>query len=171
MTRIFLWGFMASGKTKLGKRLAKKLQYQFIDLDEFIEVTHQKTVTDLFALHGEEGFRLIEREALHKLFSKERVVISCGGGSPCFFDNAEQMNTYGITVFLKVSLNVLIQRLWKNKQKRPIVAAIETQKKLTFNVFFLLSKRMKWYRKANYVYDNSYPKSDLNDLLSMISKE
>ena len=98
MIRILLIGFMAAGKTTLGKALAKELGLQFIDLDHYIECRYHSTVSQLFADRGEEAFRQIERNMLHEVAEFEDVVISTGGGTPCFFDNIEYMNQQGITV-------------------------------------------------------------------------
>lgn len=99
MKRIFLIGYMGSGKTTLGKAFARAMQLQFIDLDWYIEERFHKTVQELFAERGEEGFREVERNMLHEAGEFENVVIAAGGGTPCFFDNIDYMNRVGDTVF------------------------------------------------------------------------
>lgn len=101
MTRILIIGYMGAGKTTLGKVLAKDLGLQFYDLDWYIEGRMHKTVAQIFAERGEEGFRTIERNMLHEVAEFEDVVISCGGGTPCFYDNMQYMNAQGDTVYLK----------------------------------------------------------------------
>ena len=111
MVRIFLTGYMGAGKTTLGKAFARKLNIPFIDLDWYIEERFHKTVGELFTERGEAGFREIERNMLHEVAEFENVVISTGGGAPCFFDNMEFMNRTGKTVFLNVHPDVLFRRL------------------------------------------------------------
>ena len=95
MKRIFLIGYMGSGKTTLGKAFARAMQLQFIDLDWYIEERFHKTVQELFAERGENGFREIERNMLHEVGDFEDVLIAAGGGTPCFFDNMDYMNSVG----------------------------------------------------------------------------
>ena len=102
MIRIFLIGYMGAGKTTLGKAFAKKYNLSFVDLDWYIEERFHKTVQELFAERGEDGFRELERNMLHEVADFENVIISTGGGAPCFFDNMDFMNKSGITVFLNV---------------------------------------------------------------------
>ena len=101
MERIFLIGFMGSGKTTLGKALAQKLGVDFIDLDLYIETRYHKTVREIFAESGEERFRQIEKSLLHEVADFENVIIAAGGGTPCFFDNIDYMNGHGTCVYLK----------------------------------------------------------------------
>ena len=92
MKRIFLIGYMGAGKTTVGKVLAGLLNLSFIDLDYYIERRYHKTVSQLFAEKGEEVFRSIERNMLHEVADFENVLVSVGGGTPCFFENMEVMN-------------------------------------------------------------------------------
>ena len=122
MTRIFLIGYMGAGKTTLGKAFAREMSLNFIDLDWFIEERFHKTVQQLFLERGEDGFRELERKMLHEVAEFEDVVVSTGGGTPCFFDNMEYMNDCGDTVFLDVEPAVLFRRLRVAKQQRPLLA-------------------------------------------------
>ena len=119
MTRIFLIGYMGAGKTTLGKAFSRELGLTFIDLDWYIEERFHKTVGELFTERGETGFRELERNMLHEVAEFENVVISTGGGAPCFFDNMEFMNRVGKTVFLDVHPDVLFRRLRIAKQHVP----------------------------------------------------
>jgi shikimate kinase len=123
MQKIFLIGYMGAGKTTIGKRLAQALNLQFIDLDLFIENRHRKKVSELFAAKGESGFREIERNALREVGQFENVIISTGGGTPCFFDNMQVMNEIGQTIYLKHSAEELATRLIKSNRKstRPLL--------------------------------------------------
>ena len=95
MVRIFLTGYMGAGKTTLGKAFARRMDISFIDLDWYIEERFHKTVGELFTERGETGFRELERNMLHEVAEFENVVISTGGGTPCFFDNMDFMNQIG----------------------------------------------------------------------------
>ena len=98
MKRIILIGYMGAGKTTVGKALAKDMGLQFYDLDWYIESRHRKTIAQIFAEMGENGFRELERRLLHEVAEFEDVVIRCGGGAPCFFDNSDDMNRQGDVV-------------------------------------------------------------------------
>jgi shikimate kinase len=112
---------MGSGKTTLGRALAKALGLTFIDLDNYIELRHCKSINQIFAERGEEGFRNIERNLLHEVCEFEDVVISSGGGTPCFFDNIDYMNAQGITIYLQVPNDRLLTRLKIAKSRRPLL--------------------------------------------------
>ena len=92
MKRIFLTGYMGSGKSTLGLRLAQKAGLSFIDLDHYIETRFRKTINEIFAEKGEKEFRIIERNMLREVGEFEDVIIATGGGAPCFFDNIDYMN-------------------------------------------------------------------------------
>src|SRR5688500_7926474 len=100
--KVFLIGFMGSGKSTVGKKLAQKMTLDFIDLDAYIEKQRQKTISYFFENFGEEKFREIERDALAELLEKDNVVISTGGGTPCFFDNMEKIKKNGISVYIEM---------------------------------------------------------------------
>lgn len=150
MKRIFLIGYMGAGKTTLGKALAKELNLSFIDLDWRIEGRYHKTVGELFAERGEEGFRKVEQQMLHEVAEVENVVISTGGGTPCFFDNMDFMCGKGDTVFLDASHEVLFRRLKAAKQSRPLLKDKSDEEMIHF-IKEALSKRMPWYERAKYV--------------------
>ena len=140
MVRIFLTGYMGAGKTTLGKAFARKLNIPFIDLDWYIEERFHKTVGELFTERGEAGFRELERNMLHEVAEFENVVISTGGGAPCFYDNMEFMNRTGKTVFLNVHPDVLFRRLRIAKQQRPILQGKEDEELMDF-IIQALEKR------------------------------
>lgn len=147
MTRIFLIGYMGAGKTTLGRALAKELGIQFIDLDSYIEKRLCKSVSQIFAEKGEEGFRDIERRMLHEVGDFENVVISTGGGTPCFFDNIEYMNEHGTTVFLDVPVERLFIRLSIARKKRPLIMNKNDEELRSF-IIEQLNKREPHYSKA-----------------------
>ena len=111
MRRVFLIGYMGAGKTTVGRLLARRAGLTFIDLDHYIESRFHKAVPAIFAEKGEAAFRDMERRMLHEVAEFEDVLVSTGGGAPCFFDNMAFMNTHGTTVYLKVSVEELANRL------------------------------------------------------------
>ncbi|MBO5922453.1 MAG: shikimate kinase [Bacteroidaceae bacterium] len=147
MTRIFLIGYMGAGKTTLGRALAKELKIEFIDLDNYIEERLCKSISQIFAEKGEEGFREIERRMLHEAGEFENVVISTGGGTPCFFDNIEYMNRQGATVFLDVPVERLFIRLSIARKKRPLIMG-KSDEELRCFIAEQLAKRLPHYSKA-----------------------
>ena len=152
MTRLLLVGFMATGKTTLGKALAKDLGLQFIDLDYFIESRFRMTISKLFAEKGETEFREIERRMLHEVAEFEDVIVSTGGGTPCFFDNMAYMNQQGTTVQLVASEDVLFTRLTLAHNQRPLVAG-KTETELRQYINEMLEKRAPFYSMARYTFD------------------
>lgn len=150
MTRIFLLGYMGAGKTTLGKALAKEMNLPFIDLDWHIEGRFHKTVQELFAEKGESGFRELERQMLHEVAEFEDVIISVGGGTPCFFDNMEFMNEQGSTVFLNAGVEVLFRRLRVATQSRPLLRGKSDEELKSF-IAQALANRKEHYDKARYV--------------------
>ena len=152
MKRIILIGYMGAGKTTLGKVLARELNLEFIDLDWYIENRFHQSVSQLFATRGEEGFRQIERNLLHEVAEFENVIISSGGGTPCFFDNMEYMNTQGLTVYLKASPETLRTHLRMGKQRRPLVAG-KNDEELDAFIRESLDKREPYYNQAQIVFD------------------
>lgn len=146
--KLFIIGYMASGKTTFGKALAEKLDTTFIDLDSYIENTHSKSISEIFAESGEEGFRQIEKETLKKVVEKEPdAVIACGGGTPCFHDNMEILNNNGITIFLETSIPVLISRLVEENSKRPIMCG-KSEDEIREKVLSQLCERLPHYMDA-----------------------
>lgn len=161
MKRIFLIGFMASGKTTHGRRLAKKYNLEFIDLDIYIENRYHKTVSQIFAEKGEDGFRIIEHNMLQEVAGFEDVVVAAGGGTPCFFDNVDVMNQAGDTVYLKATPETLCSNLKMNGlSKRPLVADKSDDELLEY-ISSTLAKRVPFYEKAKYTIDSN----DLTDTL------
>lgn len=121
---IFLVGLPASGKSTLGRALARALGAEFIDLDKYIESRFRRTVAQIFSEMGEERFRQIEHNMLHEVGEMTGVVIATGGGTPCFFDNMDYMLAAGLTLHLVTSRNRLHERLCRRRSRRPAVAAL-----------------------------------------------
>ena len=143
---------MGAGKTTVGKALAKETGLQFYDLDWYIEGRMRKTVPQLFAERGEDGFRQVERTMLHEAAEFEDVILSCGGGTPCFFDNMDYMNAQGDTVYLKASPEVLCAHLKMGKTRRPLLEGKTPEELLGF-VTEQLERREQYYLAARHVLD------------------
>ncbi len=174
MRRIFLIGYMGAGKTTVGKALAKATGLQFYDLDWYIEGRLRKTVAQIFAERGEEGFREAERRLLHEAAEFEDVVISCGGGTPCFYDNIDYMGSQGQVVYLKASPEVLCRHLRMGKTERPLIKG-KSPGELARFIGEQLERRKPFYEKAAYTLDvslmDSYNKiqTTVNKLQKMLN--
>lgn len=152
MIRIILIGYMGAGKTTVGKELAKALGISFYDLDWYIETRRRKTVKQIFDERGEEGFRQIEHNMLHEVAEFENVIISCGGGTPCFFDNMDYLNQQAETVYLKASPEVLYGHLKMGKGVRPLLLNKTPEEVQTF-IREQLAYREQFYKKAKHTID------------------
>ena len=150
---------MGAGKTAVGRALARRYGLQHIDLDWRIEQRFHLKIADMFASIGEDGFRRREQNMLHEVMAMEDVVVSVGGGTPCFFDNMEQMNNAGHTIYLQCSVGVLTERIMRSQNKRPIVAN-KSQEELTQFVVEHLAQREPFYKQAHEVW--SADELDLN---------
>ena len=154
MIRIILIGYMGAGKTTVGRQLAKALDIPFYDLDWYIEMRYHRKVAEIFAEKGEEGFRDLERRMLHEAAEFENVVLSCGGGTPCFFDNMEYMNSLAETVYLKAAPEVLAMHLKMGKVERPLIKG-KAPEELEQYIRESLEKREPFYNKAKHTLDVS----------------
>ena len=147
MQPIFLIGYMGCGKSTMGRAVSQLTGVSFIDLDNYIEGRYHMSVKEIFAKHGEEGFRDIERRMLQEVADFEDVIVACGGGTPCFFDNMEYMNAHGTTVFLNTPIPRLHSRLMRGRHKRPLIANKSDEELLEF-IKTALATRMEHYAKA-----------------------
>jgi shikimate kinase len=141
---VYLIGFMGSGKSTAGKKIASALDWKFIDLDKEIEHRTGKLIYNIFEEEGEEYFRKIESEILKDLSYYENAVISCGGGTPCFNSNMDFMLKNGLTVYLKMEAEQLKKRLANSHSIRPLIKNIDKDDLLTF-ISESLKDREKWY--------------------------
>jgi shikimate kinase len=148
---IFLIGFMGSGKSTYGKRIAAGLSYQFIDLDKAIEHGEGISIAEIFAQQGEAAFRRIEAATLKQITGPHKL-IACGGGTPCFEDNMDYMLKHGRVVYLKANAGILSTRLIKNNGGRPLLAD-KTEEEIKAFVSSKLAEREAYYNKANIIFN------------------
>ncbi|MDR0894752.1 MAG: shikimate kinase [Prevotellaceae bacterium] len=169
MIRIFLTGYMGAGKTTLGKALARELNVSLIDLDWYIEERTHQSVSELFTEQGEASFRRLEQAMLHEVAQFEDVIISTGGGTPCFFDNMAYMNAEGATVFLDVSVPVLFNRLRIAKRQRPLLSNKNDEELVGF-IEQALAERKPYYRQAQYHFkaDHLETRREINQSVIML---
>jgi shikimate kinase len=167
-SKIFLIGFMGSGKSTAGRKLASQLNWSFIDLDEKIQKMEGMKIPDIFSLKGEPYFRKLEAKALQELKSVKETVISTGGGTPCFADNMDFMMSSGLTVYIRMTPLNLKKRLEGSVEGRPLLKEVD-MKDLQEYITSKLAEREKWYSRAEIVID--VVNNDLPDLLSLIKKQ
>jgi shikimate kinase len=146
--KIFLIGFMGCGKSHHGRKLAQMLDYQFIDLDEWIVDKAQMSIPVIFREKGEACFRQLEAKALRALGEKEKTVIACGGGAPCFHQNMEWMNQHGVTIFLDTAEPLILERVRRKLDKRPLLKG-KSDGELRKFISTKLSERRSFYEQAH----------------------
>lgn len=166
--RIYLIGFMGSGKTHTGKQLAQKMNHIFLDLDDLIETEAGMDIPTIFREQGEEVFRRIEQKVLHDTSALEKVVVSTGGGAPCFYDNILWMNSHGLSIFLNTPPEILAQRLMPERDHRPLLQGY-TEETLVGFIRSKLEERMYFYGQAKIIYNQKELAGDVaSELLNLI---
>jgi shikimate kinase len=149
---IYLIGFMGSGKSTAGKRVATLLRWRFEDIDRLVEQNEGMKVPEIFSTRGEEYFRSAESAALRQVSAKTRTVVACGGGTPCTAENLQVMKSTGITVYLKLTVENLVARLKRHGNDRPLLSNTDPVE-LTGRISSLLGERRHWYEQADLVID------------------
>jgi shikimate kinase len=157
---------MGCGKSTLGKRLAKYLNLEFVDMDHYIEMRNHKSVPQIFAEEGEVEFRKKERKALEELSEFSDIVIATGGGAPCFFDNIDLMNQTGATIYMNIDPAILADRLIHSKTERPLIKGKSKEELIVF-IDEMLAKRRPFYSQAKY--EITEPDIDLETIEEMVS--
>jgi shikimate kinase len=147
---VYLIGFMGSGKSTAGKKIASALDWNFIDLDKEIEHKTGRLIHDIFAKEGESYFRNIESSVLKDLSASENTVIACGGGTPCFNSNMDFMLENGITVYLKMEVEGLKNRLVNSHTVRPLIKNVDKDD-LSAYIKTSLDEREKWYNQSEII--------------------
>ena len=142
---------MGCGKSYVGKRLAKQLGASFIDLDQYLEVKENRTIKSMFEKEGEDYFRIKEKACLREMVQFENTIISTGGGTPCFFDNAAWMKADGVAVYLQTPVEVIIKNLKLGMEKRPLLKGL-SPKELKIFIEKKLAEREAFYQNVHIVY-------------------
>lgn len=152
--KIIFVGMPACGKSRMAKIISKEFNLPLFDSDDFIERKYKMSITKLFSLVGEKGFRKLEHEALKEILRKEKYVLATGGGLPCFYNNMDLINLAGETFFLNVDLKLIFKRLKKFREKRPLLSKLNDKNLFDYleNMYKL---RKKYYLKAKYNFTES----------------
>lgn len=169
--RIYLIGYMYSGKTTVGRKLADALGYDFLDLDQAIETRYHTTLPLFFKRYGEPMFRQVEMQMLHATDQMDNVVISTGGGTPCFGDNMQWINTNGISIYLRLTEESICQRMECSRKCRPTVMALPPEERKQF-IHDQLSARLPIYQQARHtiVADGMDTKDIISTILQAINQ-
>ena len=152
--KVYLIGYMGSGKSSAGKLLAEKMKVDFLDFDRYIENETGKTIAEIFDTEGEEKFRELENQYLKKILNKENTVVSLGGGTPCFHNNIELINKSGKSVYLDMDVESLVKRLFKARNKRPLIRGLN-ETELKYFIEANLEKRKAVYEQAHFTVNAS----------------
>lgn len=154
---------MGSGKSHVGKRLAKMLEWDFIDLDDYLEQQEERSISDIFAQDGADHFRKLEQKYLYEMLQFPKIVVATGGGAPCFFDNLQWMNRVGLTIYLKTPVSILAERLQYGMEHRPLLQG-KTYWELKDFIADKLAERSHFYEGASVIYK-------INDAKQLVAKE
>ena len=166
--RVFLIGFMGSGKSHWGRLLSSHTSWSYLDLDTLIEKEAGMSIPAIFSEKGEEHFRLLERDLLSDTIEKHpNLILSCGGGTPCFYNNIDLMKSKGKVLWLNTALPVLVERLKKEKQTRPLIKEVSDEE-LTHFIFKKMNDRRIYYEQAHLTIRED--EADLNTLLQAINQ-
>lgn len=152
MKRLIIIGYMGAGKTTIGHALSKTTGLPFYDLDWYIETRMHSSISALFEERGEDEFRKIERNMLHEVAEFENVIVSCGGGTPCFFDNMQYMNEQGDTLYLKASPTVLYEHIKMTRTPRPLLKN-KTEEEIKAFIAQQVAVREPYYMQAKHIFD------------------
>ncbi|MBS9522703.1 AAA family ATPase [Litoribacter ruber] len=164
--KIILVGMPGSGKSTLGKAVAEVLQLSFFDLDQVIEEEAGRSIPEIFEELGEEEFRMLERRALSKMLNTPHgYVLATGGGAPCFFDNMEEINAAGLSIFLDPPLEQILIRL-SHSQNRPMFAGLDSEARLA-KLRMIYGQRQPFYRRAHFRLNNI---AVVSDILALVDK-
>ena len=152
---IFFLGYMAYGKSTIGKMLAKNIQFDFLDLDSFIEINEGCSIPEIFKTKGEIYFRKIEHKYLKQVLNLDNTIVALGGGTPCYANNMEILNENpkAKTVFLKAKITTLVDRLMNEKESRPLISHINQEDIMTEFVGKHLFERSKFYQQSDLTID------------------
>ena len=163
--KVFLIGFMGSGKSHWGRIWATKNHLKFFDLDAKIEKAFKMTITEIFEKKGEEKFRELERYHLRKFDTKKNFVLACGGGTPCFTDNMDWMKSQGKVFYLKATPEKILEQVMYETEQRPVIKNVNPSE-LLFFIQKKLAEREPFYSQADAILDvNLLDENSLSTLL------
>ena len=151
--KYFLIGFMGSGKSLIGKQLAEKLNIKYIDLDNFIEKSENRTITDIFNNSGETYFRKLEEKYLKETIKEDNILVSTGGGTPTIHGLMDIMNNIGETIYLECCTETLFERLHQNKEERPMISTLSDESLMRY-IENKMEERNFFYKKATHTICN-----------------
>lgn len=156
MKNIFLIGMPSSGKSTLGRQLAKRLDYQFVDTDELIENQEIASISDIFKYKGEDYFRLIENKILKSIQPNQKIIVATGGGMPCFHNGMDFIKSNGTSIFLNVSPEDLLKRIQKSDiNNRPLIDKRQKEDELLISIKNRYEARLQFYEQADVQIDGS----------------
>lgn len=155
--KIFLTGLMGSGKSYWGRQLAAHFKFPFLDLDKGIEMAERASISEIFTNKGENYFRETERDILQVLVEHPKFVMSCGGGTPCFYDNMKLMKQNGAVVWLNPSYEMLAKRLMSGRHKRPALKFADTEEIIIERLQEMMAQRASFYEQADCIIVEEHP--------------
>jgi len=164
--KVFLIGYMASGKSTATKKLASKLGLKSVDLDAEIVKSSGMSIPDIFKIKGEKAFRKMEQAELRKWLDQDNYVMATGGGTPCFFESMDEMNAAGETIYLQMTPKAVVDRVQSSKEERPILKGMKEDKMLE-KVAFQLKKREPFYTRAKWTINGI--NLDIDELAGMVN--
>ncbi|MCT4622842.1 MAG: AAA family ATPase [Schleiferiaceae bacterium] len=167
--KISLVGYMGSGKSRIGKALADRLGLRFVDLDAEIERDEQKPISELMPIKNGLYFRKVERETLLKVLDGDNFVLSCGGGTPCYYSNMQDINASSNSFYLQLSPKELASRLMNEKEKRPLITNVADEDLLEF-VAKHLFERKHFYEAATFTVRAKEEESLLEEIIKQLGK-
>lgn len=167
---IYLIGFMGSGKSHTGQQLARALDLAFVDLDDRIETLAQCSIAQLFEHKGEAYFRELEAQALRATLADDPAIISCGGGTPCFYDNMAWIKANGLSVYLQASVSLLVQRLKKGQEHRPLIRGLNEVELAAF-IAERVTQREVFYTQAEIVLSQEGNQSLVAQLMKLYQQK
>ena len=162
--KIILIGMPGSGKSSLATEMSREAGLEYIDSDVFIENKFNLSINEIFSNSGENKFREYEHKALKEIFEKDNIILSTGGGMPCYYNNIDLMNNAGITVYLKTSVEILMKRLINNSTERPLIKD-KSNKEIKEYLNTTLKDREQFYLKAKYIID---AEKSIEEMLKLI---
>lgn len=166
--KVFLIGFMGSGKSVLGRKLANALKHDYYDLDKYIEQKYKMSVNSLFFQFDENIFRNLETKSLEEISSKKSFICSLGGGTPCFNSNLKIIKNSGTSIYLKLDAKTLTNRLINSKTKRPLITNLN-EEELLYKVEKMLKERESFYSQADIIVEALNIKAD--DIINRIIQD